>query len=173
MKKQDILENPANYAYLAIGSNLGKKIYNIEHSKYMLCKKGINVKKSSSYYITRSWPNPKFPKFVNLVLLVKTKLSLLKLFKEIKLIEKSLGRVDAPRNYPRKCDIDILDFNGKSFNFIDIDIIVPHPRMEQRSFVLLPLFEINKSWIHPKSKKNILNLLSNMNGDDIRSVKFK
>ncbi len=172
MKKQDILENLVNYAYLAIGSNLGKKIYNLEFAKYKLSDKGIYLLKSSSFYITRSWPNLNFPDYVNAVLLVKTNLSLLQLFNQIKLIEKSLGRVKAPKNYPRKCDIDIIDFNGKFFNLHHIDLKVPHQRMNKRNFVLLPLFEINKSWIHPKTKKNIVNLLSNLKVDDIRSVKL-
>ena len=96
----------------------------------------------------------------------------MKLFKEIKLIEKSLGRVKTKKNYPRKCDIDIIDFNGRYFNFINIDLKVPHPRMDKRNFVLLPLFEINKNWKHPKTKKNIVNLISNLKGDDIRSIKM-
>ncbi len=172
MKKQDILENPVNYAYLAIGSNLGKKIYNLELVKYKLSKIGIYVNKSSSFYITRSWPNPNFPDYVNAVLLVKTNLSIYRLFKQIKIIEKSLGRVKSPKNYPRQCDIDIIDFNGKFLKLLNIDLTVPHPRMHKRNFVLLPLFEINKSWIHPKTKKNIVKLITNLKGDDIRSIKF-
>ena len=172
MKKQDILESPVNYAYLAVGSNLGKKIYNLELAKYKLSKKGIYLNKSSSFYVTRSWPNPNFPDFINAVLLVKTKLTLVQLFREVKLIEKSLGRVNTPKNYPRICDIDIIDFNGKFLKLLNIDLTVPHPRMDKRSFVLLPLFEINKTWVHPKTKKNIVNLISNLKGDDIRSIKF-
>ena len=172
MRKQDILESPVNYAYLALGSNLGKKIYNLELAKYKLSKKGIFINKSSSFYVTRSWPNTNFPDFVNAVLLVKTSLTLVQLFKEVKLIEKTLGRVNAPKNYPRICDIDIIDFNGKLIKLLNIDLTVPHPRMDKRSFVLLPLFEINKTWVHPKTKKKIVNLISNLKGDDIRSIKF-
>jgi len=172
VKKLDILENQVNYAYLAIGSNLGKKIYNLELAKHKLSKNRIKIFKSSSFYISKSWPNPNFPEYVNAVLLVKTNLSLSKLFKIIKSIEKSLGRIKAPKNFPRTCDIDIIDFNGKFTNLLNIDLIVPHPRMDKRIFVLLPLFEINKSWIHPKTKINIVKLISNLKGDDIRSIKF-
>ena len=172
MKNQDILENLVNYAYLAIGSNLGKKIYNLELVKYKLLKKGIYIVKSSSFYITKSWPNPDFPEFINAVLLVKTNLSLFGLFKQIKLIEKLLGRVKTPRNDPRICDIDIIDFNGKFFSSTNKNLKVPHPRMDKRNFVLLPLYEINKSWTHPKTKKNIVNLISNLKSDDIRSIKL-
>jgi len=172
VKKQDILENRVNYAYLAIGSNLGKKIFNLIKAKYKLSTNGICIVKSSGLYVTKSWPNPKFPEFINAVLFIKTNLSLTQLFKQIKLIEKSLGRVNAQKNYPRICDVDIIDFNGKFFNLKNIDLTIPHPRMEKRNFVLLPLYEINKTWTHPKTKKNIVNLLSNLKGDDIRSIKL-
>ena len=171
VKKQDILENLVNYAYLGIGSNLGKKIYNLELTKYKLSKKEVYVDKSSSFYVTRSWPNPKFPDYINAVLLVKTNLSLIQLFKQIKQIEKSLGRVKAPRNHPRKCDIDILDFNGKFFNLLNIGLTVPHPRMDKRNFVLLPLFEINKKWLHPKNKKKIRYLLNKLDHKSLTSIK--
>ena len=172
VKKLGILENQVNYAYLAIGSNLGNKIYNLELAKYQLFKNNIYIIKSSSLYLTKSWPNSKFPDFINSVLFIKTNLSIIKLFKQIKLIEKSLGRVDAPKNHPRICDIDIIDFNGKIFDLSSINLLVPHPRMDKRNFVLLPLFEINKSWIHPKTKKNIVNLISKLKHSDIRSIKF-
>jgi len=172
VKKPDILENQVNYVYLALGSNLGKTIYNLELAKYKLSENGLYIVKSSSYYITKSWPNPKFPDYINLVLLAKTNLSLIKLFIKIKQIEKLIGRIKTKKNYPRVCDIDIIDFNGKCFNLKKLDIVIPHPRMDKRNFVLLPLFEINKSWIHPKTKKNIVNLISNLKYDDIRTIKF-
>ena len=172
MKKQDTLENQVNYAYLAIGSNLRKKIFNLIKTKFKLSTSGIHIIKSSGFYFTKSWPNPNFPDFINAVLFVRTNLSLTNLFKQIKLIEKSLGRVKTQKNYPRTCDIDIIDFNGKCYNLKNINLIVPHARMEKRNFVLLPLYEINKNWTHPKTKKNIVNLLSNLKGDDIRSIKL-
>ena len=73
----------------------------------------IKIIKTSSYYETESWPNPSFPKFINAVLLIETKLNQVELFKMIKFIEKKLGRKVAPQNHPRNCDIDILDFSGK------------------------------------------------------------
>ena len=174
VKRQDILENQVNYAYLALGSNLGKKIKNLEFAKYKLTKIGINIVKSSSFYITKSWPNTKFPEFVNSVIFIKTTLLLPDLFIQIKLIEKSLGRTKSPKNYPRICDIDIIDFNGKSlsikFNSQKIDI--PHLDMHKRNFVLMPLYEINQNWVHPKSKKNIVKLLSALPSNDLRSIKF-
>ena len=95
VKKQDTLENQANYAYLALGSNLGSKINNLEYAKYKLFKIGVKIIKSSNYYHTKSWPNINFPDFINSVLLIKTDLILKDLFNQIKLIEESLGRKKA------------------------------------------------------------------------------
>ena len=174
MKRQDILENQVNYAYLALGSNLGKKIKNLEFAKYKLSKIGISIIKSSSFYITKSWPNTKFPNFVNAVIFIKTNLLLPDLFIQIKLIEKSLGRTKSPKNYPRLCDIDIIDFNGKSLS-IKIKsqkIEIPHINMHKRNFVLIPLYEINPNWVHPKFKINIVKLLSVLSGNDLRNIKY-
>ena len=174
MKRQDILENQVNYAYLALGSNLGKKIKNLEFAKYKLAEIGINIIKSSSYYVTKSWPNTKFPDFVNAVIFIKTKLLLPDLFIQIKLIEKSLGRKKSSKNYPRICDIDIIDFNGKciSTKTDHQEIEVPHSNMHKRNFVLMPLYEINQNWLHPKFKKNIVKLLSSLPVNDLRSIKL-
>ena len=174
MKKQDTLGNQVNYAYLALGSNLGNKIKNLEFAKYKLSKIGVNIIKTSGFYVTKSWPNSKFPDFVNSVLLIRTKLILPELFNQIKLIEKSLGRIKSPKNHPRLCDIDIIDFNGKSLslNIYYQKIEVPHLNMHKRNFVLIPLYEINQNWFHPKFKKNIVKLLSSLPNNDLRSIKF-
>ena len=174
MKKQDILENQVNYAYLSLGSNLGKKIKNLEFAKYKLSKIGIDIIKTSSFYSTKSWPNSKFPDFINSVLLIRTKLSLPGLFNQIKLIEKSLGRIKAPKNYPRICDIDIIDYNGKCLTnkFNQQNIEVPHSNMHKRNFVLIPIYEINHNWFHPKFKKNIVKLLYALPNNDLRCIKF-
>ncbi len=174
MKRLDILENQVKYVYLALGSNLGTKIKNLELAKYKLSKIGVKIIKTSSYYCTKSWPNSKFPDFINSVLLVKTKLLLPELFGQIKLIEKSVGRTVAPKNYPRICDIDIIDFNGKSLlkKFNQQKIKVPHPNMHKRNFVLLPIYEINRNWVHPKLKKNIVELIYDLPNNDLRSIKF-
>ena len=67
-KKQDILENAVNTAYLSIGSNLGNRMLNIEKTKYLKMSNKINILNNSSYYETPSWPNPKLPKFINIAI---------------------------------------------------------------------------------------------------------
>ena len=173
MKKQDITENPAKKVYLALGSNLGNKRKNLELAKYQLNISGINILKTSRFYKTKSWPNEKFPDYYNLVLLAKTKLKLVDLFKKIKFIEKYIGRKDSLKNHPRVCDIDIIDFNKECLciSYFNNKINVPHISLHKRNFVLIPLYEINKRWIHPKSKKNIVRLISSLSTNDLRSIK--
>ena len=171
MKKQDIFENLANSVYLAIGSNLGNKISNIEIAKVELEKYKIKILKSSSNYISESWPNPSMPNYINIIIKIKTSLVPLELLKICNLIELKLGRVRGKKNAPRTCDIDIIDYDKKILNEKNNQLILPHPRMNKRNFVLLPLFELNKSWKHPKSKINIVNLLNSLPVKDLRSIK--
>ena len=162
-------EKQAKIIYLSIGSNLGNRKKNIEKTKFKLYSKGINIIKSSNYYETLSWPNPNNPKFYNIILKVSSDLKILELLKICKQIETSLGRKKAPKNSPRTCDIDIIDYNQKiTVNGIN----VPHPKMHLRNFVLIPLFEIEKNWRYPNSKRNIKNLIFSLSNSDIRSIKL-
>ena len=163
-----MLENPVKSIYLGVGSNLGNKRKYIEQAKLRLLQNNIKIKKTSSFYESLSWPNPDNPKFLNIVLEVVTDLSPIKLLNVCKKIEVSLGRKKRSKNAPRECDIDLLDYNGKK---IDKNIILPHPRMHIRNFVLLPLYELNKAWIHPDLKLPIKKLILSLSNKDIRSIK--
>ncbi|MDA9598409.1 2-amino-4-hydroxy-6-hydroxymethyldihydropteridine diphosphokinase [Candidatus Pelagibacter sp.] len=68
-------ENQVNFVYISVGTNLGNKIYNIEKTKYFLSLNGIKIFKTSSYYETFSWPDPNKPKFLNIIIQLKTNLS--------------------------------------------------------------------------------------------------
>ena len=171
MKKQDISENLANPAYLAIGSNLGNKVTNIEITKFELEKYKIKILKSSSNYISESWPDSSMPNYINIIIKIKTSLLPLELLKICNSIELRLGRVRSKKNAPRTCDIDIIDYDNKILNEKNNKLILPHPRMNTRNFVLLPLYELDKSWKHPKSKINIVNLINSLPVEDLRSIK--
>ena len=171
MKKQDISENLAKLVYLAIGSNLGNKIRNIEIAKLELEKYKIKILKSSSNYISESWPDPSMPNYINVIIKIKTILNPIELLRICNNIELKLGRVRSKKNAPRICDIDIIDYNKKILNENNSKLILPHPRMNSRNFVLLPLFEVDKSWNHPKSKINIVNLINSLPVKDLRSIK--
>jgi 2-amino-4-hydroxy-6-hydroxymethyldihydropteridine diphosphokinase len=169
--KQDLLENQVKSSYLAIGSNLGNKVENLERAKFELQDNKIKIIKSSSNFESQSWPNPSNPKFINIVIEIKTNLPPLELLKICNFIEKKLGRKRSVKNAPRSCDIDIIDYKQKILNLENNNLILPHPRMSERNFVILPLFEINKSWKHPKSRKNIVNLVNSLPIKDLRSIK--
>ena len=171
MIKQDLLENQVKFTYLAIGSNLGNRIKNIEKVKFELQNKKIKILKSSSNFESVSWPNSSNPKFINVVIKIKTNKSPLELLRICKMIEKKMGRKRALKNAPRICDIDIIDYQQKILNLESNSLILPHPRMKVRNFVLLPLFEINKSWIYPNSKHNIVKLINSLSIKDLRSIK--
>jgi len=171
VKKQDILENQVSQVYLAIGSNLGNKINNIEVTKFELEKHKITILKSSSNYISESWPDNSMPSYINVIIKIKTNLAPLELLKTCNLIELKLGRIREKKNSPRTCDIDIIDYDNKILGRKNNKLILPHPRMNNRNFVLLPLFEVDKSWKHPKSKINIVNLINSLPIKDLRSIK--
>jgi 2-amino-4-hydroxy-6-hydroxymethyldihydropteridine diphosphokinase len=169
--RQDLLENQVKLSYLAIGSNLGNKIKNLAKAKFELLDNKIEILKSSSNFESESWPNPSNPKFINVVIQIRTNLSPVRLLEVCNLIEKKLGRKRIKKNAPRTCDIDIIDYDQKVLNLRKNNLILPHPRMSERNFVLLPLFEINKSWKHPKSKIKIVNLIETLSIKDLRSIK--
>jgi 2-amino-4-hydroxy-6-hydroxymethyldihydropteridine diphosphokinase len=171
VKKQDTLENQVKQSYLAIGSNLGSKITNIHMATSELEKNKIKIKKISSHYLSKSWPNPLMPSFINIVIKIETVLAPLELLKICNFIELKLGRTRSKKNDPRTCDIDIIDYDKKILNIRSNKLIIPHPQMYKRNFVLLPLFEIDRGWKHPESKISIVNLINSLPIKDLRSIK--
>ena len=83
-----------------------------------------------------------------------------------------INKVKSYKNAPRTCDIDIIDYSQKNILLSNIDLKIPHPRMHNRSFVLFPLFEIDKKWKHPKNNKKITQLLNNLPTTSLRSIKI-
>ena len=168
MIKQDTLENQAKSIFLGLGSNLGNKKENIEKAKFELNQNNIRILQTSSFYQSLSWPDTKNPKFLNIILKISTNLTPLELLKKCKEIEVIIGRKKTPKNSPRECDIDIIDYKGKTMSGL---ISLPHPLMHNRNFVLLPLYELNKAWIHPVTKHSIKSLILSLSNSDIRSIK--
>ena len=132
-----MLESQVKSVYLGIGSNLGNKKKNIEQAKFELIDNNIWIEKSSNYYESLSWPDPKNPTFLNIVLKIRTNLSPINLIQICKKIEVTLGRKKGQKNAPHECDIDIIDYNNQKTKN---KIILPHPRMDKRNFVLFPLY---------------------------------
>ncbi len=168
-----MLEKRAKIVFLSIGSNLGNKKKNIELVKFKLEKKNIKIIKSSKNYETLSWPDKKKPKFVNIVLKIKTSLSPKDLMKKCLYIEKELGRLRNKKNEPRTCDIDIIDYDKKIVKPTKSqNLTIPHSKMHKRNFVLLPLYEIAKTWIHPVKKASIKDLIKTLHAKDLKTIKI-
>ena len=150
--------------HLNIGSNLvsphGSRYNNIIITINLLIEAKIEIKKISNFYETPSYPNQSFPKFLNVGLIVNYKKNYFDLFKDIKFIEKKLGRTRAKKNDPRVIDIDIIDFNNKIKN--TKELILPHPKCHLRNFVLFPILQIDPNWVHPIIKKNAQYLIDNL-----------
>ena len=169
MIKQDILENHHKPIYLGIGSNIGNRKNNINRACYFI-NDFCTIKYVSNFYETKSWPKEYYPKYLNIILKCYSNLRPCSLLKRLKKIEKTLGRKKTARNLPRTCDIDIIDYKGFIHDKINIEI--PHPRLSDRNFVLIPLFEIEKTWKHPKSNIPIHKLLKNLDLNSLRSIKI-
>ena len=174
MKKQDISKNQVKNIFLGIGSNLGNRIINIENAKSHLLENNINFISVSNYYETPSWPDPKKPKFINIILKATCKYKPIEMLALCKNIETKLGRKKSPKNSPRVCDIDIIDFNSEIIHrkLGNNRLNIPHKRMHNRNFVLFPLYELDKDWVHPKLNRNIVNLLSNLTYEQLLSIKI-
>ena len=162
--------------HLNIGSNLnskhGTKYDNINIAIHLLSKSNVKVKKISNFYQTPSYPNQRFPKFLNIGLLADYEGSELSLFDKIRSIEKKIGRIKTKRNEPRIIDIDIIDFNSKTK--VSNELILPHPKCHLRNFVLFPISEIDSNWKHPILKKNaqyLINSLSQKSRIEITRLK--
>ena len=152
--------------YIGIGSNLnGKKnetpLQNCNKALVEL-KKEVNICNISSWYKSEPIPVSNQPWYINGVVEISTNKSSIDLLEFILNIEEFFGRVREKRNEARILDLDIIDYK-KQIIYKKNKLIIPHPRMHQRSFVLQPLFELNPKWIHPIKKKGIKELIRNLN----------
>ena len=143
--------------HLNIGSNLnsnfGNRFVNISIAIKLLIKEKFIIKKISNFYTTPSYPNKRLPNFLNIGLIGTFSRRVEELRNIIAVIERKIGRVKTKKNDPRVCDIDIIDFNGKTLSIGDLTI--PHKKCHQRNFVLFPISQIDPRWEHPVFRKNV------------------
>jgi 2-amino-4-hydroxy-6-hydroxymethyldihydropteridine diphosphokinase len=119
----------------------------------------------SNFYVTKAWPNPADPEFVNAAAEIRTALDPAALLKQFHVIEEQLGRCRGAANAPRTLDLDLLDYDGR----IDAGPPqLPHPRMAGRGFVLIPLAEVAPAWRHPVTNQTVSELISNLGPDERR-----
>lgn len=146
-----------NKVFLLLGSNLSDPLKQLQIARNKIAEIA-DIELESSIYQTKAWGNTDQPDFLNQVIHVATLLSADDMLSEILLIEKRMGRVRAEKNAPRLIDIDILFFNTDVIRKKNLSI--PHPHIEERRFVLIPLHEITEDFLHPVSGLSMSALLS-------------
>jgi 2-amino-4-hydroxy-6-hydroxymethyldihydropteridine diphosphokinase len=146
-----------NHAYLLIGGNVGDRMGRLQFALRLIEAELGNVRVVSSIYETAAWGKTVQPDFLNQALLVETELSALALMSAILDLELRMGRVRNDKYGPRTIDIDILFYDHDIINIQGLQI--PHPQIQNRKFVLCPLFEIAPHFIHPILNKDIEALL--------------
>ncbi len=143
-------------AFLSAGANMGDRKAHLEFALRSLSKGG-SVRQASSIYETEPVGYLDQPWFLNQAIELETDLSARQLLALCQDIESSGGRIRTFRNAPRTLDLDILLYGDSVVG--EPDLIIPHPRMAERRFVLVPLAQIAPEFVHPLLKKTIRSLL--------------
>ena len=129
-------------AYLGLGANLGDRLANLQRAVDALgATPGIRVLRSSRVYETEPVGGPEQPEYLNAVLEIETDLAPRDLLETCLAVEAEMGRVRTERWGPRPIDVDVLTYGTETID--EAGLVVPHPRMHERGFVLVPLAELD------------------------------
>ena len=153
---------------IALGANLpspaGTPTATLSSALGRLKACGITLLSVSSFYQTPAWPDPSQPPYVNAVAQVATRLQPGELLALLHDVEAEFGRVRGMANASRTLDLDLLDYDGR---IMASDVTLPHPRMAERSFVLVPLAEIAPGWQHPLTRQGAGELLARLTDREV------
>lgn len=145
--------------YLGLGSNLGDRKANLQQALELL-PTGIKVTRISPVYDTAPVGNVNQSRFLNLAIRAETAFPPDQLLKIVKTIEEKMGRTAGPRNSPRPIDIDILFYDKLVME--TPTLVIPHPRLTERAFVLAPLADIAPRLRHPGNGKTVMQMLKEL-----------
>ena len=134
-------------AYLLLGSNLNDRRYSLKYATCQIQEKCGTILKKSAIYRSKAWGVTNQPDFLNQILIIETQLAPRSLLESLLDIEQQMGRVREIKWHSRLIDIDILFFGEEVIDIPGLQI--PHPRLAERNFTLVPLMEIAPQFIHP------------------------
>ncbi|MGF2413686.1 2-amino-4-hydroxy-6-hydroxymethyldihydropteridine diphosphokinase [Ferruginibacter sp.] len=146
-----------NKIYLLLGSNQQQPQKQLILAQKIIAKKLGSIIRLSSVYSTEAWGNTNQPDFLNQVIIAQTKLTAEQAMQTILAIEKEMGRIRTKKNAPRIIDIDILFLNKEIIH--TQNLVVPHPQIQNRNFVLVPLNQLSPNFKHPLLNKTVRQLL--------------
>ena len=167
------MENPNQASiFIGIGGNLSHPTYGppqrtLEAALEALGRRGVRVLRVSPWYRTAPVPASDQPWFVNAVAEVATDLPADRLLAVLHAVEHDFGRVRTVPNAPRLIDLDLLDYKGEIATGGERRAILPHPRMQDRAFVLRPLADLAPHWRHPATGAPIQALLTALPADQV------
>lgn len=151
---------------IALGANLpssaGAPAATLRAALRTLAQRNVAVEAVSPFYRSAAWPDPRDPQFVNAVARVETDFSPCDMLTVLKETERAFGRELTRRNAPRPLDLDILDYNGRVETGSPS---LPHPRLHERGFVLIPLRDVAPDWKHPVSGLTVDALIDSLPED--------
>ena len=146
---------------IALGANLdspvGPPAATIAATLDALAQNGVEIEAVSAFFATPAWPDPSDPPYVNAVARVGSAHTPAALMQILHKIESAYGRTRSEKNAPRTLDLDLIDYHGR---VEEGPPVLPHPRMAQRAFVLIPLFDIAPNWRHPVTGHSVAELIA-------------
>ncbi|MBN2010290.1 2-amino-4-hydroxy-6-hydroxymethyldihydropteridine diphosphokinase [candidate division KSB1 bacterium] len=158
--------NNAGNVYLSLGSNEGDRLFNLYRAVELInANRKIRVTATSSIYETEPVGYIEQAWFLNAVAEIESSLNPFEMLRFVKKIEERMGREQTFRWGPRVIDIDIVVYGSEIIN--DPSLTIPHPEMQRRKFVLIPLCEINPHFIHPIFNQTVNRLLKQCPDDQI------
>ncbi len=144
-------------SYILLGSNQGQRKQYLKKATETIQLRCGSLVKASSLYETAAWGNTKQASFLNQVTVIRTQLSPDALMRELLNIEQELGRIRTEKYGPRTIDLDILFYDNLVYH--SPKVTLPHPAIQDRRFVLIPLAELGERKLHPVYRKTIGTLL--------------
>lgn len=182
-----------HYCLIAMGANLpsatGTALKTLEKSLGLFPSESLQIRRISKWFSTPAFPADSGPDFVNGAVMIKTQLSPTEVLEALHRIEAAMGRTRDNRWEPRLCDLDLLAYGDEispdletyqQWKTLDLssqktktpdELVLPHPRLQDRSFVLVPLNDIAPDWRHPVTGITVSEMLATLPSADLAEIK--